>query len=76
MRNDFGLHFGVWLLFSTTFVLLVFGFLFRPVQTNHTPPAQAFFYGLAGVLVFSFICSLIDFFVVSAIVRFVKTRWR
>ena len=77
MRGDFGLHFGTWLLISATFFLLVFGFSLKPATEPYTGnPASTFFFGLTGILLFSFICSVMDYFILPAILRLFRGRRR
>lgn len=78
MRRDFGLHYTAWFLIGTPFLLVAglrlkaSGHLFGPEISG----AAVFVYGFLMILGISFVCAVLDFFVIGTIVHWFKNRRR
>lgn len=76
MKRDFGLHFAVWFLLGIP-LLLILAFQLKAIEGWLGPEVSApeiFCYSFLGILSASFVCAVIDVFIIGAVVARVKTR--
>ncbi len=74
MKRDFGLHFAAWFLLGIPF-LLISAFQLKAIEGWFGPDVsgpEVFCYSFLAILSVSFVCALIDVFIISRIVDRIK----